>query len=349
MKNNKLIHDLFCFACRRKVRKSALFDEAFYKGGLNRFSIGLVCPVWHYSLLGRHRGMAVSDKFDVKFCAEKYKIPQSEVFLKYTSHGFNHGWFPKKTEGIELDAETVCYLESQKEKSDAKYAICLHLYHYDLWEEFEASFAEVEDLVDIFITLTDHGDGVQEMSNRITSRFSNAQVLVFPNHGRDIFPFQTLVQAGVFAGYKAIAKFHTKKSRGEENWRGRLVGSIIKDRNRFLEVLDLVENKGAGLVGSEVDMYGGHKFWHSNIEGVRNLCSQLNLPEAMVAEYPEFLGGSIFVVSPSVLESLGSLELTFEDWPIELGQFDGTIGHQIERLFSVICYSQNLKIVGLKA
>ena len=241
-------------------------------------------------------------------------------------------------------------MESEKSESNAKYAICLHLYHYDLWQEFEASFSAVEDLVDIFVTLTDHGqERANAMLERIRSRFPDAKVLIFPNHGRDIYPFMSLVMAGVFNGYKAVAKFHSKKSRAGENWRGRLVSSIIKDRERFLEVVELVENGGAGLVGSEEDMYGGRDFWHNNLDGVQDLCAQLNIPEEIPSKFPLFLGGSIFVVSPCIIESLTSLDLSFEDWPAEAGQVDGTLGHQIERLFSVLSYNKNLKIIGMSA
>lgn len=343
-----MIHNFFCFGCRKKLKKSVFFDETFYKGNLPWMSFGALFPRFHYMVVGRHRGIPCSRVVDTHYCATKYGIPESEVFLKYCSYGVQHGWFTREPEEVCLCMETQqALVQSRNVVRTTKNAICLHLYHYELWDEFKALIEMVDDLTDLYLTLTDHGDRTVGMKQQILASFPNAQILVFPNHGRDIFPFQTLVQAGVFNGYKAICKLHTKSSLASENWRQRLVDAVIKDRQRFLEILELIEREGAGIVGASTDMYGGTDCWNANVEWSQHLIPQLGVDQELLDRKPDFLGGSIFVISGEVLEKFSHLKLKAEDWPGEAGQLDGTVGHAIERMYSVVATQLGLKVVGI--
>ena len=50
-----------------------MFDVELYKNGLSRYSLGRFCPAFHYSLIGRHKGMTVSDKIDLDYCLLPHK------------------------------------------------------------------------------------------------------------------------------------------------------------------------------------------------------------------------------------------------------------------------------------
>ena len=61
-----------------------------------------------------------------------------------------------------------------------------------------------------------------------------------------------------------------------------------------------------------------------------------------------FLGGSIFIIKGCLLEKLRGLQINQKDWPVEAGQIDGTKGHQIERIFSVLCIDAGLHLQGVE-
>ncbi|MFC4991182.1 rhamnan synthesis F family protein [Rubritalea tangerina] len=342
------LHDVFCVGCKKKIAASyPAFDSCFYRSQLPKYSLGHIVPVTHYQMFGRYRGYLATNIIDIKYCASKYGVPECDVVNEYIFRGRFEGWDTMSPNVLSLDENTQEYLNSPR-KGESQYAVALHLYHYDLWEEFEKNILEVDDLVDLYVNLIDHGGEEADLiAKKIRSSFPNAVILKFPNHGRDILPFMQLVRSGALSSYKAIIKLHTKKSRGAERWRERLVNSIMYDREHVLSLFQIMENEDVGLIGSEKDIHGGYNLWKYNIEGVKKMVAQLGLSYAGLDSYPDFLAGSIFIIKGSVLDASKNLEFESCDWPPEAGQQDGTVGHQVERLFSILCYEKGLAVRGV--
>lgn len=333
----------------RRVLKSvpAVFDTSHYKAQLHPCSWGRFFPIEHYIFSGRFSGVSPASSVDVKYCADRYSIPEPEVLRYYLLHGRDKGWYTRPFTALTLHEETRAFLEQEEYKHSSECAVCLHLFHYDLWPYFAKKLSKLDVAFDLFVNLIEHSGGAEEIINEIKSAFPGAVINRFPNHGRDILPFVQLVQAGVLSDYNTVIKLHTKKSNAAMSWRERLVDSLIGDTEQFETVNSHLRSNKAGLVGSSKDMYSGQTCWHHNAEGVRALCRELKVDESLVDSFPDFLGGSIFAIDGNLLDRMRHLNVTPCDWPPEAGQTDGTLGHQIERLFSIVAYSAGLKVVGL--
>ena len=59
----------------------------------------------------------------------------------------------------------------------------------------------------------------------------------------------------------------------------------------------------------------------------------------------DFPVGSMFWARSAALRPLLDLELSFEDFPAEVGQTDGTLAHAIERLYFYACEKSGLRWV----
>ena len=63
----------------------------------------------------------------------------------------------------------------------------------------------------------------------------------------------------------------------------------------------------------------------------------------------EFPAGSMFWFRPQAVAPLLKRRLTFDDFPAESGQIDGTIAHAIERLFLYMAEAQGFKWLKVNA
>ena len=72
--------------------------------------------------------------------------------------------------------------------------------------------------------------------------------------------------------------------------------------------------------------------WGRNFHGTKDFLHRLGI-EIDHRNLIEFPAGSMFWFKPKALAPLLNCGLTFDDFPEELGQVDGTLAHVIERAF----------------
>jgi hypothetical protein len=218
-------------------------------------------------------------------------------------------------------------------------AAVLHLYYPELWPELRDALGAISEPFDLFVTLTSgHSD---EAANWVRIDCPTAQIITLENHGRDIFPFVTLINSGVLFQYKVVCKLHTKRSMRRndgDDWRRALVTGVLSDSHHVARILGTFDtDPDLGIVVANGSLRTDERSWLRHQRRVNELCARIGMP-APTGEtgYPGFPAGSIYWIRSSLLrpmESLGLTAVDFEPEPL----LDFCTPHAIERLVGHFC------------
>ncbi len=336
------------------IKKSGRFDRDFYQHWYGDDSNVGRNLEQHYILTGEMRGYWPSREF----CPELYLDANPDVleagvppFFHYVTSGekedrllrpqaqyWNDEDDEMKFSTIDLSAAPV---------SKARYAIVVHVYHYGMWPSIAEKIDSLEIEYDLYVTVTYRGDqDFNELSVTIKSIFSGAVVWLVPNRGRDILPFFQLVNGGVLSAYQAVCKIHTKKSphlKSGQAWGEHLLTSLLPRAEATRELLKQFSNAAeCGILTATGQKKSGRQWWYGNRGRALNL-----LARAGVITDPDqlcFPAGSMYWIKPQVLQALGRLQLSAEDFEPELGQGDGTTAHALERVVGCLAGNEGMKI-----
>lgn len=232
-------------------------------------------------------------------------------------------------------------------RPDSKYAIILHLYYPDLWNEFARLIGDVAGDAALYVSLV--GPAI-EISDQIKSLFPDARIFAFQNRGRDIAPRIELAERAIADGYDILLFVHGKKSPhlkytnpdvgdlmstgcdAGELWRRDLLAKLLakEDVDRIISRFN--DDPAVGFVGA-----AGH--WLPMEHGTGHertsaLCGRLGIDPNGVSS--GFFAGSMFWVRAKALSPLLELHLKQTDFEEETGQLDGTLAHAVERVFAMV-------------
>lgn len=227
---------------------------------------------------------------------------------------------------------------------DFKYAVHLHLYYYDLAQDFINYFKHLPGDWDLYIT---HCGNVA--SKDLKEQFSDCGFKeIFAkkvnNIGRDIAPlFQGLKRQILSKNYEVVGHFHSKKSNEVkiaegpslgDAWRDYLLQSLIGTKEEASKILSLFNEKDVGLIFSEdhhcVDIGQNRDF-------IEVLCKNMEI--SVPLDTHVFPLGTMFWAR---IESLKPLfELKWLDYTVEEPlPYDGSYLHSIERILPEVIKSR---------
>ncbi|EGY29227.1 Lipopolysaccharide biosynthesis protein, partial [Candidatus Regiella insecticola 5.15] len=159
-----------------------------------------------------------------------------------------------------------------------------------------------------------------------------------PNRGRDIAPM--LCEFGdKLMNYDYFCHIHSKKScyndGATQGWREYLFDGLLGKNIKCILTL-FRKNPKLGIIYPQnfdkVPYMANH--WLSNQNDGAMLCSRLNI--TMPEGYFNFPAGSMCWLKTSAIRPLFDLKLTWQDFPEERNQNDGTIAHAIERVLGIL-------------
>ncbi len=318
--------------------RSDLFDTQFYTStndGLNR----LFCrfPIRHYVVFGEAANLRPNPDFSPEaYIRLNHDLGRMEKypFLHYILYGHKEARLTKDLPtgacGTQITAPIVRIQSNENSYKD--YAVCIHIYYHDLWPDFLNRLNNLDIKFDLFVTITDLGDETDVLIKKINQDFPNALVVRMPNHGRDIFPFVHIINAGIFAPYKAVCKFHTKKSPHRQDgneWRDHLINGILPEAGTKKLVEAFLDDEEAAFLVADGQHYSGDEWWGSNKENTTNLLRRVEI--TCDIDNLSFPAGSIYWVKPLMLSMIKGLQLDQRVFDPEVGQVDGTIAHEFER------------------
>ena len=224
-------------------------------------------------------------------------------------------------------------------------AVVAHVYYIDLFPEILRCRDVLPGAVPLHVTVPwDRVAAVQALAA------PHLDVHIHPceNRGRDIAPFMSLLNAGIFDGYDAVLKLHTKRSphlRDGDVRRKLLFAMLCGERNAACRVLAEFARPETGLVGWASAYRTAPEYWMANELRVSELTRRMNADEAIRLGFFE---GSMFWFRPAALERLRRLDLKTEDFEDEAQQLDGTLHHAIERCFTIAAWADGFVVRDLK-
>lgn len=169
-------------------------------------------------------------------------------------------------------------------------AIQIHVYYEDLLIEIINKLNIIPFKYDLYIsTISEEKKKVIEKC-LLHSNANNYEIRIFPNKGRDVFPFISQMKTK-FQKYKYICHIHTKKSNHKSllgaNWRNYIYYNLFGNKNIISEImLDFESNQNLGFLFPEI-YYDLIK----DIFGFDNINFSLNKPNE---KYMNFIIQKIF-------------------------------------------------------
>ena len=234
------------------------------------------------------------------------------------------------------------------EQTNFKVAAVVHIFYPELADEMKNLLLNIPGAFDVFISTSSHEKKVA--IEKVFSDFERGRVVVkiFPNRGRDIAPAFVGFR-DVYKNYDVCVHVHSKKSLHATNrlagWRNHLYENLLGSPEIVSGILQILANDKVGVVFPQYfNPIRVSINWGDNYHMAKNFLHGLGI-EIDNRHLIEFPAGSMFWFKPAALAPLLDSGLTFEDFPQELGQLDGTIAHAIERAFLYICEAAGFRWV----
>lgn len=215
-------------------------------------------------------------------------------------------------------------------------AVVAHIFYPELTEEIIGYIKNIPVPFGLFIT-TD----TEEKKNRIRDAIDGTDVgaievviRVTPNRGRDIAP-KYIAFRDVYDRYEAFLHVHSKKSLHADGlgnvWRRYLFESLAGSEPIVRSNLEILSSENIGVVYPEhAKPIKQHINWGFDFPIAKELLARIGvvLDSNTILEFPS---GSMFWGRSAAIKQLLDLDLSFDDFPEENAQIDGTLAHAIER------------------
>lgn len=334
-----------------KIRRSGLFDRAFYRNShptLN--ALFYLFPERHYVLYGEPAGLQPNPIFSpIAYRHLNGDLSdQKSPFLHYVRYGKFENRMIRydPTAGPLRGPLLPPVLRAAADAPEpADYAIVVHIYYPDLWDEIAQTITASGLTHDLFVSFTDQGELTAGLAEQVHAIFPQARIIAMPNHGRDIFPFVHLLNSGLLSPYRAVCKIHTKKSphrQDGDDWRRHLITGVLPGAKTDTLLQRFLDDPLAGLWVADGQHYQETRWWGSNRETTADLLARVEI--RMDEDKLSFPAGSMYWIKPLMISMIRGLQLDQDDFDGETGQVDGTTAHAFERALGYIANAGGLHI-----
>jgi hypothetical protein len=236
----------------------------------------------------------------------------------------------------------------------AKHVAVAAIVHAFYPDELEAALSRLLNIpcgVDLFLS-TDTEKKREEIADKTLEwTKGTVEIRILPNRGRDIAA-KFVGFRDVYDRYDLFLHLHIKKSPHGgtplARWRDYLLDNLIGAPDIASSILSLFDDPKLGVVFPQhLFEIRGILNWGYDYDIARALMRRLGveIDKNLVLEFPS---GSMFWGRCAAIRPLLDAGLTYDDFPDESGQVDGTIAHAIERTILMVVESSGfewLKVV----
>jgi FMN phosphatase YigB (HAD superfamily) len=230
--------------------------------------------------------------------------------------------------------------------SPGRIAVHVHIFYPDLAAEFAGCLLNMPFPYDLFVSAPD-----QEAYDACARVFSGLplceklRIEIVPNRGRDMAPMFCAFGKELM-NYSVIGHLHSKKSRYNKGatlgWREYLCTNLFGSNRRIRQIFALLSGENpAGIVYPQTysNMPSWAHTWLANRQMGVKWCKRLGI-DRVPRGYFDYPVGSMFWARAAALRPLFAAGISWEDFPVEAGQSDGTLAHCLERLFVLVARQQ---------
>jgi len=228
-------------------------------------------------------------------------------------------------------------------------AIHLHIFYSEVVDEFASLLVNMPFPYDLYIS-TPHSKIVKKCEDYFTNlpQLRKRIIKQVQNRGRNFAPLFCAFGEEL-QRYDFIAHLHSKKSEynkgATKGWREYLTNCLLGNEQQIRKIFALLQDdEPRGLVYPQnyyLLPYWANT-WLANESLARIWIGRLGISK-MPRGYFDYPAGSMFWAKVKALEPIFNLKLTWEDFPEEIGQTDGTLAHTLERLLVLCSLEQGLK------
>lgn len=228
-----------------------------------------------------------------------------------------------------------------KKKHDT--AVILHLYYSELWDEISSYLDNLAQDFDLFVSIPKN---MSCLRDKVLLKFSEAFIFECENRGRDIAPFIRIFSEIIPFDYRYICKIHTKKSVHRKDgscWRDKLLSELLGSEREIQEIKRHLDLTDVGIIGPKGNLLSTEHFIGGNQTLINILAEKLNL--LYFGEPFPFVAGSMFWCKPEAISSITRLNLSEDDFGVEVGALDATLAHALERFISLLAIKNGYRIL----
>jgi hypothetical protein len=222
-----------------------------------------------------------------------------------------------------------------------KIAVCLQLYHIDLWPEFKKLLCPYKDKIKLYLALCKDKTFQEDLKD-----FDHI-ISYHENYGADIAPFLYQLQL-IKEDY--FIKIHGKKSRfginKQVNWRTILLHDFFASEEVFNSNLETISNNNCGMICNETFLLQNNE--DTNSSKIKQLCQMLDINYAEV-QNSKFAAGTMFLSKTKLFQDKLNCKF-FEIDNLLKNEFgdvslitSGSYSHSLERIFGYIVKEKNLE------
>lgn len=216
-----------------------------------------------------------------------------------------------------------------------KLAVIVHAFYADIFAEIYNALLKVEK-TKLSLYLTGPETVLREIESQIEGKTIAVKYFPVKNHGRDIFPFLTVLPEVFADGHSLVLKLHTKRSNHlnrRDHWRNDLFSKLIGvgSIDRMVEIFR--SNSSLGIIGPAGNIMPMYLYYAANGLRVNTIANLMGVENRRLEDL-NFVAGSMFYARKEALQPVLGLNLSDADFEKEEGQKDGTMAHAIERVFA---------------
>lgn len=235
--------------------------------------------------------------------------------------------------------------ENSNAMEGKKIALVMHIYFEELINECAVYASAMPDTADLYIT-TDTENKKRKIEEEFSKlRFNMLNVTVVPNKGRDVAPFLVSFRK-YLAQYDYVCHVHDKKA-GQTKpgtigtaFAYKCFENVLASKKYVENIISTFEqNKRLGMLVPPPPNHADYYItlgleWGNNYENTAKLAKELGINVSMSPDKEPIAGlGSYFWVRGEALKPIFDKEWSYEDFPPEPVDDDGTIMHAIERIY----------------